>query len=459
VRLPLGKGRSRPAKPAFIPDDILVRANALFGAEQSQDLQGVIAEKIEELQHYDVLAMERVAAISMWGRSGSLLVASYLDGHADVLMLPEMCSERLYEFFERYQGLTLRDKLIAFAAFEPDYPRLFEGDFAISPAQYQAAVQAIVEFYGKWPPEFLASRRAFFLFVHIAYNLALGRRPASPCPLIVHMQHVRDDALARYLTEDFPQAKFVHTVRDPISSCNGLFHYLFGALAERFPRTYIRAPYTALDCLANKDRPHAGMESRTRTIRFEDLHRDPAETMRDLADWLGLPYQATLLDSTFNGIPWVVKRDGKAWSGQSLEQVRRQSGDLSRKDQALLFALFYDNFIDWNYPCPRIFRHATVRCIVFVSLVLFPMKMEILAARAIFERSILPSLRHGKISAAIKSLLGVGFCRLRIFGLLALAFSRRCVCGTTLLQVDHKGRSPEWREDGLRVASNETKLR
>jgi hypothetical protein len=179
------------------------------------------------------------------------------------------------------------------------------------------------------------------------------------------------------------------------------------------------------------------MESRTRTIRFEDLHSDTAETMRDLTDWLGLPCQASLLDSTFNGIPWVVKRDGKAWSGRRLEQVQRYSGNLSGKDRALLFAVFYENFAEWNYPVPRIFESRLVRCMVFVSLFLFPMKTEILAARAIFKRRILPSLRHGSILPALKSLLGIALCRLRIIVLLAPAFLRRCVYGTTLLQVDH----------------------
>jgi hypothetical protein len=268
-----------------------------------------------------------------------------------------------------------------------------------------------------------------------------------------------DDAAARHLVEDFPQAKFVHTVRDPISSCDGVFNFIFGALGDAFPRTYTRAPYDALCCLTDKDRPHFGMESRTRTVRFEDLHRDTAETMRDLGDWLGLPYQPTLLDSTFNAIPWVVKRDGKAWSGPRLEQIQRRSENLSRKDQALLFACFHENFVDWNYPCPELFRHAIVRWLVFVSLVLVPMKTEIIAARATFKRRILPAARHGNISQVLKSFLGIGLCRLSITWLLASAFFRRFAFGATLLQVDHKKRPSEWRDDGLRVAPNETELR
>jgi hypothetical protein len=111
--LVLFRKRIRPVKPSSNAEEILLRANALFRAEQAQDLRSVIAEKAEDLRHYDVLAMDRVLAILSWGRSGSLLLASYFDGHDDVIMLPEICGWKLYEFFERYRSLHLRDKLVA----------------------------------------------------------------------------------------------------------------------------------------------------------------------------------------------------------------------------------------------------------------------------------------------------------------------------------------------------------
>ncbi len=431
-------------------EEVLLRADALFRADQSQYLRGVIAEKVEDLRRYDVQAMDSVLAILMWGRSGSLLLSSYLDGHDDVLMLPESRGQNLYPFFERYPSLSLGDKLLAYAAFEPDYPRFFDGDFAISSANYYAAVQAILEVYGNWPPEFLKSRRAFIIFVHIAYNLALGRRPASSHPLIVYAQHACDDAVAARLVEDFPRAKFVHTVRDPISSCDGVFHHHL-----EFVEKHIVLAYSALALLVNKDRPHFGMESRTRTIRFEDLHSDTAATMRELADWLGLPYQATLLESTFNGVPWVVTRDGNTWSGRRVEQIQRHSRDLSPKDRALMFAVLYENFTDWGYPCPRIFRNPAIRCIVFLSLVLVPMKMEIIAARTVFKRKVMPALRRGNISALLRFVRGIGLCRVKIIGLLTPVFFRRCAYGTTLLQVT---RPRERRDDGTRATSGEMKL-
>jgi len=426
-----------PEEPTFSPPEIMLRVDELFRAEKSLDLHAVVAGKLENLRHYDVQAMDRVAAILMWGRSGSVLLASYLDGHEDVLMLPELASQRLYWFYECYPSLPLGDKLMAYAAFDDDYPMFFEGKSAIARAQYYAAVQAILEFYRDWPAEFLESRRTFFLFVHFAYHLALGRRPAHSNPLIVHAQHVWDEKAARMLVEDFPQAKFIHTVRDPISSCDGSFHFHLKIVEK-----HILLPYTALFNLTGKDRPHPGMESRTRTVRFEDLHRDTTETIRDLADWLGLPFQAPLLESTFNGVPYVITRDGTAWTGRSLEQLKRHSWDLSRKDRALLFAAFYDNFVEWDYPCPAIIGNPLVRCLVFLAFVLLPMKMEFVAARAVLRLAILPAIKEGDVASVMMYLLGIGLCRLKIIWLLSSSFLRRLAFGATLLEV-HKPRPAE----------------
>jgi hypothetical protein len=453
VRFQLVKGQIRPATPILLPEEVLQRADAIFVTERARDLQDLIARNTADLRHYDVQGMDRVLAILMWGRSGSVLLASYLDGHDDVIMLPELSSQRLYQFYDRYPSMPLADKLICYAAYEPDYPLFFHKESKVSPTQYYAAVQAVAEFYRDWPSEFLLSRRAFFLFVHIAYNLALGRKIASPRPLIVYAQHVWDDVLAGYLVEDFPQAKFVHTIRDPISSCDGSFHFQL-----RFVENHILLPYSALFDLTNKDRPHSGMESRTRTIRFEDLHAHTVEIVRDLTEWLGLPYQTCLLDSTFNGVPYTVVRDGKSWSGRSLAQAQRQSRHISAKDRALLYASFYENFAEWDYSCPTIFKHLTVRCIVFFPLVLLPFNMEIVAARAVFKRIILPSLRAGRISPVIGSLVGIGLCRVKIIWLLARSVFRRCLFGTTLLEVDHTRRQMQQHKDGASVPRTEAKV-
>ena len=403
------------------------RTRACYDAVHSDDLDGLVAEKVDALRHYDVLGMDRVAAIVMWGRSGSHLLASYFDGHEDVILLPGNHGYDLYSFFYSYQSLPLLDKLLAYACLEPDYPCFFEGPFAISRLEYYAAVQAIIKFSDGLPDDFLESRRAFFLFVHLAYHLALGRKAAGSRPLIVYAQHWWNNTLAKRLVEDFPKTKFVHTIRDPISSCDATFHFHYERLSELLP-------YTSLRSQMNTDTPQLGMESRTKTIRFEDLHSHLEAIMRDLADWLALDYQATLLQSTFNGIPYVVKRDGKAWSGPRLDHLQRVSRYLSVKDRALLFAVFHENFVEWDYACPKIFRHRFVRCAVFFPLLPLPTKMEITGAKVVFRRTILPALKQGKVGTVLASLIRIVRCRLQIIRLLLPAFVRRLIARPTLLQ-------------------------
>jgi hypothetical protein len=455
-------------------EEILQSAHALFRAEQAEDMRGLIAGKIADLGHYDVQKMDRVAAITFWGRSGSILLASYLDGHDDVVMLPGTRSDEIYNFVEFYRGFSLHDKLIAYPVFTKRYDTtsdgagvggsFFDGPFAISPAEYYAAVQAIGQMYGHWPAEILNSRRAFFLFLHIAHNLALGRRPASPTPMIVCALHWWNNARAKDFVTDFPQAQFIHTTRDPITSFDRFFDWLFDAeqllpigpsraafdrwLAQHQsdaavargspPARYISdlAAWTVVRAHIGTDRPYSGMESRTRAIRFEDLHRDTAQTLRDLADWLGLPYRATLLDSTFNGIPYVVTRDGKTWSGPRTEKAQRSTKNVSRKDQVLLYALFYENFLAWNYPCPKIMGNPMLRCLVLFLFPLVPMKMEFIVARGVFKRRVLPALRHGHIGIVVSSLLRMMYSRLTIIGLLMREAVRRLAHRKTLLRIN-----------------------
>src|SRR5208283_4598613 len=108
-----------------------------------------------------------------------------------------------------------------------------------------------------------------------------GRRPASLRPLIVYAQHEWDNVMAAHLIEDFPQAKFIHTIRDPISSFDRLFDWWFQAALLK-PKDPLResnetrpqpgrrvsavAPWKVLRHLIDADRPHFGMESRTRAL-------------------------------------------------------------------------------------------------------------------------------------------------------------------------------------------------
>jgi hypothetical protein len=399
---------------------MLQQAHALFRAQEMTDSQSLLANKIEGTRHFDISGMTRAVGIIPCGRSGSFLLCSYLDGHDDVIMIPPCHGDRIYQFFEFYKSLTLLDKLISY----PVFANCFQGEFPIGAGDYYAAVKALFEVHGDSPPEFLKSSRAFFLFLHVAYCVALGRLPVSSNPLIVYEQHILNSALARRLVEDFPHARFIHTVRDPISNCSRSL--------EIFPWSgHLTAAY-AVRMLNRYDEPHPGMESRTRTIRFEDLHLHLEKTMAAVTDWLGMPFRSSLNESTFNGVPWAVKRGLNSWSGPRPEQAIRDTRNISITDKHLLFAVFNEDFVAWNYSCPRIFKNPFIRVLTFIFVFIIPMKIEIIEARTFVKNVV--SLRRGRFSYAFNGMVRISVCRVAVILLLAVNLCRRLVFGKNVLK-------------------------
>jgi hypothetical protein len=437
-------------------EELLKRACAAYRAEeQAKDLSALMARKLEDLRYYDVAAMERAVAICSLGSSGSILLASYLDGHDDVVMLPTNRGSLIYQFLERYPSLSLRDKLIAYPVyFSLPGDNFFGGQFPIASAEYYAAVAALCEAYRDWPAQYLLSRRAFFQFLHVAYSLALARQPASPHPLMVYAQHNWEATLAAQFVQDFPQARFIHTVRDPITALDRSFERFFTEdelfrlefqQNANFKRTITAFVTTgavvSIHTLIKKDQAHPGMESRTRGIRFEDLHNNTAVTLTRLMEWLDLRYQSSLLESTFNGRPYIVKREGKVWSGPRSEQTLRSRRNLSFIDQILVFAVLNEDFVAWNYPHPKAFRHALVRILAYLAVFLMPLKIEIIVARAVVKSKVLPSLRRGDVGFAAVNLFRLIGSRLAIMLLLGGELCRRLAIGKKVLNTQIIGLS------------------
>jgi hypothetical protein len=366
--------------------------------------------------------MQRVVAICAYGRSGSVLLASYLDGHEDVVTLPHHLGQQMYPFFERYTSLCLRDKLIAYPFLGTgSFEGFFEGETPVAAADYYAAVNALFEVFGSLPTDFLESRRAFVQFLHVVYCVAHGLGPKTPNPLIVYVQLVVDDPLAKCLVEDFPQARFIHTLRDPITNCGRLF-------TQTLKLRGIMAAGYVISHLTFADKPHAGMESRTLPVRFEDMHLHLEETMRALADWLALAYRSSLLDSTFNGIPLVAGQGAERWSGARPEQAIRDSKNVSFTDRCILYSVFNEDFVAWNYAYPKIFKYSLVRLLTCTLFLLIPMKIEIIAARTLAE-----SFKSEGLRVAINRLGRICICRAAIMSVLAVELYRRLVFGKLVL--------------------------
>jgi hypothetical protein len=407
-------------------EPMLERASAFFSAKMTDDFQSLVARKAEDLRHFDVVGMNRAVAICASGRSGSVLLASYLDGHDDVMLMPNLLSQKIYPFFEHYGSWSLREKLLAFPFFQTvevdNFLDFFGGDFPIGVADYHAAVNAIFEVFGAWPQEILESRKSFFQFLHVAYCLALGHRHVTASPMIVYAQHMLDDELAKRFVEDFPQGRFIETVRDPITTSDRLFEH-------SLERRGSMAPWSVISYLTFAGLPHPGMESRTQVIRFEDLHQCLEQTMRGLAAWLGLAYSESLLKSTFHDRAYMWKSGSNVWTGVRSKPVIREARYTWRTDRWLLFALLNEDFAAWNYTCPKFFRHYAARVLTSALVLLIPMKMEFISAARLFKS---PSKGARKV---LNGVVRICLCRVGIMSLVVVELYRRIILGKKVLEM------------------------
>jgi hypothetical protein len=398
-------------------DELLRGAYASYLGEQGAAARPS-ASMSDMLRRYDVEGMENALSICFWGRSGSWLLQSYLDSHQDVVILPKNGTHMVYAFLAEYESLSIWEKLVAYPAYSeskegPDGAFL-KGEFSVAAADYYAALHALHAIHGDRPMAWLNSRARFLQFLHLAHAAAAGRRAGGPRPLIVLVQHWTNDDVARRFIEDFPNGRFIHTIRDPISALDSWYDWqvklqaIFMGLSPDIQRSFlghISARYLdpagqAVRTLLRTDRAHAGMQARTRAVRFEDLHRCPETTMRRVAEWLGIAFRPSLLESTFNGVPYVNESGGTSWVGANPANAARRSRRLNGMDRLMMFTLLQENFREWNYDCPAWARPRWMRLAIIVALLLLPTKMELLNARLVLRSQMLPALKKHRIGYA-----------------------------------------------------------
>jgi hypothetical protein len=400
-------------------------------------------DKLQLARGYDVAHMDRAVAVLFWGRSGSLLLTSYLDGHDEALVMPALTSGLVYKFYARYPGLTVWEKLIAYPtnfeqSFAGDYGEFnefFGGRFPIAPAEYYAAVHALYQLHGGRERAWLEQRRTFFQLLFVATALATRRPAGHPRPIMVHSQHWFSGELAAQLLEDFPSAWFIHTVRDPISAFDSWFDHQVAAdrfaLANQQHRgpLYAQPALDTVRVLTSQDRPQPGAELRSVALRFEDLHLAPGALMQRVVAFLDIPFETSLLESTFNRAAWVNVTASGAWTGANPANAMRRSRNLGLRGRLLISTLMYEEFRTWRYPVGAWLRHRTLRAIAFgtvwLSLWVWPMRMERIGAANVWRQQVRPAIKARRFAYAGKSLRSLIACHVRLLGLLGREGRRR----------------------------------
>ena len=393
-----------------IATDYLSTAGAVAGAPHRDEIRP------EDLR--------RVVSIHYYGRSGSLFLQSLLDGHPQVVMLPGTYLAGFCRFWKIFGKLPALKLL---AAFITNYDILFDARspvpvfevgsnagetlgfdsmgenrdraLGVDRDQFMEALLAHVIRVCDDPNVDQLSRRFFLQAIHAAYAWALGRRPAGKDMVIVLQIHNPYFDQVEPLYQDFgANVKFLHCLRDPIQALGSWYSHWWEACTGPDPKgappqlelagaAIARGIDHAKPIFAQYAHhfPHdlrareviAWAIKNTRGVRLEDLHTQSRATLERVRAWLGIEWQDSLLQSTFDGQPWHYRTTGGATvKGFQQTSIAKKHADVFTSfDRFRLKLLFADQFQAWGYAIPRAL---TWRPLSYLAAVLWllPLRME-----------------------------------------------------------------------------------
>jgi hypothetical protein len=322
--------------------------------EIAYPLPGLRALGADDLARAEAVPL---AQIIVTGRSGSMLVHSYLDGHPEIAHIPH--TFKFYDFAAANPGLTARGvpeivgRFVAAHAplFDTRASNLLGGRLGEGMTSY---VRLDATAYGSVVASLLGiapfDHRRLFYALTIAYAHCVGQDIDRAKVILQHLHHgdwlwpemLSDRFNVRKSRDGRPTTllradKLLVSLREPFETylSASAFTAKLGLPQEQAVdalETYLRLLVQDWQRLAR-----AELEYSVHVVRLEDLRVDSQGAMRACAAWLGVdPQEPSLEASTFYGLPWF----GDSYSPASnTPRKDRPKGTVCWQDTALLETL------------------------------------------------------------------------------------------------------------------------
>ena len=313
----------------------------------------------------------QMVALVHFGRSGTGLMHSLIDGHPEVSTLPGV-------YFSEYFDHSTWDWLISAGwhgmvdRFVSMYEVLFDATSSIpTPAisnklLYNIGITDGMANIGDEKNQVLKVDKGlfktelkrlmafhneldtfvFFKLVHLAHDSAL-KDPNSKSLIFYHIHN--PDTYAQLNFARFnPDTKWLVMVREPIQSCESSIREPFRA------RDYFGVTSRILTMLFEIDNSVYSGENAF-GVRLEDLKTKPQKTIPALCKWMGITESESLYEMTAQGKKWWGDPSSPDYSKDGMEpfgktSIKRKVGSIfSENDQFILRTLFYPFSVRFGY--------------------------------------------------------------------------------------------------------------
>jgi hypothetical protein len=343
--------------------------------------------------------LNKVIAIQNYGSSGTKLLQSLFDGHPEVLSLPSLYTRELFRFWEENAPFQSREDLVTKFVSSPYHAYWFDAD----PTKYKVLIDNGLMTLGPHANENLQIDRTRYM-LHLSQALELAgdltlknlvvcvyRAYAAVKKQQIHSGmwilfpiHSNPKRYADQLIDIFDEVRFVHMVREPVTSTYSMVNHLIetknphsNIFSAAIKQVILDIPHHAKERAYGLE-PYATDSNKMKSVavRLEDIHSQPKKTLAILCDWLAIKWDDCLLASTFDGKLWNNGMGSIKHSGFSKEIIKQKYPKYAdRFDYLRLGILSHSHRLAFKYE-KNAWLQQKLFMLVLPILLLFPFKAE-----------------------------------------------------------------------------------
>ena len=318
-----------------------------------------------------VALLDKMVALVHFGRSGTGLLHSLIDGHPEVSTLPSIYFSEYFDLStwtkitsDGWDGMVDRFVEIYDVLFDPTSSVRIEtkskelihnigvkegltnvGDqkdevLILDKKIFRSELKRLVNCYDEM------DAFVFFKLVHVAYDKVIN--DYKPKSLIFYHIHNPDTCAQLNFTRFNPDTNWIMMVREPIQSCESWIQKSYKRTDHFSVVNRILTMLFEIDNVIYSNKNSVG-------VRLEDLKKQPEKTIPALCKWMGIEESDSLYEMTAQGKKWWgdptspdYEKDGNQPFGTT--SIERKVGSIfSDKDQFILRTLFYPFSVRFGY--------------------------------------------------------------------------------------------------------------
>ena len=298
-------------------------------------------------------------------KSGTTLLRSLLDGHSELLIFPIEMKFFRYTHYptcspdSKFAIASTPDEMLP-AVLKSRFFKIFLGKESLTfagnekPPSYAPTNSTYFENYFSDLSK-VETLRDFFLHYFEALLVSLQKKANAIEQYKIVDKTPLQEEYALLLKQWFPNAQFIHIVRNPYAHFVALRKWVI--LWEKnsgYPYLRRLIKWMHLSAYFAKYNQKCMGEQNYKIVRYEDLVQNTEKTLQDICSFAQIDFEDCLLKPTVFGQLWRGNSmSQKRFTGIDLSPLNRWKNDISPFEIRLLNQKIKSSFKSFNYPRQR----------------------------------------------------------------------------------------------------------